>query len=120
MRIFQFIEEYCKDLVEEHKRKKQLIDLSDFPHDGISVDVEGNEIPVVYIDGENVPVSDFFTMDKSDFLYTWKLPSAEEMFDNYLAAVEILEGEDVINRVRNAIDAERVRLEQEFHLVTSV
>lgn len=120
MRIFQFIEDYCKDLVEKHKIKSELVDLSAFPHDGVVTDIEGKEIPVVYVDGESIPVVDFFTMDKKDFLHTWKLPSAEIAFDRYLSAVEILEGSDAINRVRNAMEAERARLETECELITAV
>lgn len=120
MRIFKFIEQYCQDLVKEARQKKSLVDLTEFPHDGFTEDIEGNKIPVVYIDGESVPVSDFFTMDKSDFLNTWKLNSANEMYDNYMSALEILEGEEVINRVRNAILDEKARLAADIELITCV
>ena len=120
MRIFQFIDEYCKDLVEDVKRKKSLVDLSEFPHDGFSEDVEGNKIPVVYVDGESVPISDFFTLDKNDFVHTWKLPSAGEIYDEYINVVEITEGADALNRIRNAILLEKKKLENDCELVTSI
>ena len=120
MRIFQFIEEYCKDLVEKSKQKKSLLDLSEFPHDGFIDDVEGNKIPVVYIDGESVPVSDFFTMDKRDFCHTWKLQSASETYDAYMSVLEISEGEEVVNRIRNAILAEKEKLAVDVELVSTI
>lgn len=120
MRIFQFIEEYCKDLVQDAKQKKALVDLSEFPHDGFSEDVEGNRVPVVYIDGESVPVSDFFSMDKNDFCHVWKLPSAQETYDSYMGLLEILEGEEAVNRIRNAILEEKKRLETDVELVSTV
>lgn len=120
MKIFAFIEQYCQDLVEEYKRKKKLIDLSEFPHDGVVKDVEGNVIPVVFVDNENVPVSDFFTLDKSDFVNTWKTPSAGSAYDNYVSAVEILEGDEALSRVRNAIMAERERLSEDVRLITEI
>ena len=42
MKIFQFIEKYCQDLITEARQKKQLVDLSEFPHDGVETDIEGN------------------------------------------------------------------------------
>jgi len=120
MRIFQFIEEYCKDLVEKAKQRKSLLDLSEFPHDGFTTDVEGNKIPVVYVDGESVPVSDFFSMDKNDFCFTWKLPSASETYDAYMSVLEITEGEEVVNRIRNAILAEKEKLSKDVELVSAI
>lgn len=120
MRIFEFIDKYCKDLVDEYKKKQQLIDLSEFPHDGVITDIEGKQIPVVFVDNESIPVSDFFTLDKLDFLHTWKTPSAEEAYNNYVSAVEILEGEEALSRVRNAILVEKERLAQDVQLITEI
>jgi uncharacterized protein YqkB len=111
LRIFEFIDKYCKDLVEDAKKKAALIDLSEFPHDGIESDIEGNQIPVVYVDSIGVPVSDFLTLDKVDFISTHKLPSAAEAYDNYVSALEIIEGEDVINHIRKSMEQERAALE---------
>ena len=120
MKIFQFIDKYCQDLVEESKKKKSLIDLSEFPHDGFDEDIEGNTVPVVNIDGTLVPVSDFFTMDKADFVNVWKLDSAADTYDSYMSVLEVLEGEDAVNRIRNSILAEQQRLASDVELVTSV
>ena len=120
MRIFQFIEKYCQDLVEAAKVKRELIDLEEFPHDAVIEDVEGKRIPVVIVDSESIPVSDCFTMDRKDFLFTWKLPNAGEAYDNYVSALEILEGEDAVSRIRNAILAEQERLSHDVELITEV
>lgn len=106
MRIFEFIDKYCKDLVEEAKQKKQLIDLADLPHDGIEQDIEGAEIPVVYVDNMSIPVSDFLTMDRCDFVKIHTTPGAGEAYDNYVSALEIIEGAEALNHIRNAILAE--------------
>lgn len=120
MTIFQFITEYCSDLVEESKQRKSLIDLSEFPHDDVITDSEGAKIPIVLVDGNEIPVSDFLTMDKPDFLNIWKSQGAGEAFDNYVSALEILEGEDVLARVRNAILQERERLAHDVDLITEI
>lgn len=120
MKIFQFIDKYCQDLVEESKRKKALVDLSEFPHDGFDDDIEGNTVPVVNIDGTLVPISDFFTMDKSDFVNVWKLDSASETYDSYLNVLEVLEGAEAVNRIRNAMLSAQQQLEADVELVTAV
>ena len=43
-----------------------------------------------------------------------------EAFDNYMDAFEILEGPEALNRIRNAILAEKDRLAQDVQLITEV
>lgn len=120
MKIFQFIEQYCQDLVSEYKAKRSLVDLSEFPHDGIVEDIEGNRIPVVYIEGQSVPISDFLTMDKADFCDTWRLQTAGDTYSEYIGLLEILEGEEAVNRIRNSMLAEKERLSVDVEMITSV
>lgn len=103
MKIFQFMEEYCQDLLQADKERKELLDMTVFPHDGVEQSPDGKDVPVVYVGDLSVPVSEFFTMSRDDFLYTYKDPAAAECYDNYVSALEIIEGEDVINMVRNSI-----------------
>ncbi|MCM1219030.1 MAG: hypothetical protein NC548_31495 [Lachnospiraceae bacterium] len=120
MRIFEFISVYCSDLVEQHKQEKSLIDLSEFAHDAVITDAEGVQIPVVCVDNLDIPVSDFLTMDKADFTNAWRSPGCAEAYDNYISALEILEGEDALSRIRKAILAERDRLSADVELVTEL
>ena len=103
MKIFQFMEEYCQDLLQADKERKELLDMTVFPHDGVEQSPDGKDVPVVYVGDLSVPVSEFFTMSRDDFLYTYKDPKAAECYDNYVSALEIIEGEAVINMVRNSI-----------------
>lgn len=120
MRIFEFIDKYCQDLVVSAKQARDLIDLSEFAHDAIVSDAEGNKIPVVCIDGHDIPVSDFLTMDKADFTNVWRSQNCAEAYDNYISALEILEGEEALSRIRKAILAERERLSADVELVTEL
>lgn len=120
MRIYEFMDKYCQDLITEHHEKKDLIDLAQFPHDGFDTDDEGSKIAVVYSGGHNIPVQDFFTLRRDDFLSVWKHAEAAETFDNYVAGLEILEGIDVINKIRNQILAERKRLNHDVDMVTMI
>ena len=72
------------------------------------------------MDNLEIPVSDFLTMDRVDFIKEWKSPNTGEAYDNYLSALTILEGVDAISRARQAILAERDRLSQDVELVTTV
>lgn len=120
MTILQFIASHCKDLVDSVNKEKELVDLSIFAHDAIVTDAEGNKIPVVIVDNLEIPVSDFLTVDRADFIKQWNSVNVPEAYDNYMSALEILEGTEVISRVRQAILAERDRLNQDVELVTTV
>lgn len=120
MRIYEFIAQYCQDLVSKNKVAKTLMALDGLPRDEVMEDDEGTLIPVVLVDGNQIPVADFITMDKDDFLNIWKSPGAEEAFDNYVSALSILEGEEALSRIRNAIVMERERLQQDVELITSI
>lgn len=120
MRIFEFIDKYCQDLIRKRKEQSKLIDLTEFPHDAVIKDNDGEDVPVVYIDSESVPISDILTLDKADFVYAWKLPSAANVYTEYMNLMEILEGEEVLFKVRNAILNAKRELESDVELVTSV
>lgn len=121
MNIFGFIGEYCQDLVADHNKASNLVEMSEFPHDDIVIDSDGKEVPVVYIDGVNVPVNDFFTYSREDFVSMYKnLPSAAEMYDNYLESFTVVEGEEALMHIRNLVARDAARLEEEVELVPAV
>lgn len=113
MKIYEFISKYCQDLVESHNLRKEMFDLTDFVHDDVIIDIEGNKIPIVYVDNEQVPISDILTMTRDDFVKTYKMQSAGTVYDNYIATLEMLEGEDALNAIRNSIRNEKKRLEED-------
>lgn len=114
MNIFAFIDQYCQDIIEKVKADKRLVDLSGFPCDEVIVDGKGKSIPVVYVDGVPIPIKDFFSMTKADFLNDYKLPSANEAYDNYLDNFTILEGEAVLSQLRISLQAEMERLHEDL------
>ena len=111
MRIHEFMDKYCQDLIEKSRERSKLVDLETLPHDGIEYDIEGNAVPVVYVDNMTIPVHDFVTEDRSDFIKLHVTPSAGEAFDNYISALEIIEGVDVINKLRKAMEAEKENID---------
>lgn len=110
MRIYAFIEQYCGDIIAEAQERKQVIDLSEFPYDELITDNEGKVYPAINIDGVMVPLNDLFVLERVDFISEWKLPSAAESYDNYMANMEVLEGEEAVAKIRLALKAEADRL----------
>ena len=108
------MDKYCQDLIEEYKQKKELIDFSEFIHDEIITDPAGNKVPIIYIDGLQVPIADIITMDKETFVKVYTTPNAAEMYDNYMRTLIVLEGEEVLNGVLASIRREHDRLQQDF------
>lgn len=120
MRIYAFAEIYCQDIIDNQKKLAALVDLSEFPHDDIIDDDDGNKIPVVFVDGNAIPISDFITMDRDDFLVIYKTQGCPEAFDNYVSALTILEGEEALSKIRSMVLNETKRLEQDVDLITSI
>lgn len=120
MKIFAFIEKYCQDLVDEAKTKSSLIDLVEFPHDLLIEDVDGNKVPAIWIDSVTVPISDIITMDVEDFCNAYPQPHSREYYTNYLSTMDILEGPEVVMRIRNAIFAERARIEEDLRQLSEL
>lgn len=120
MRIYAFAEQYCQDIIDRHNKVQSLINLSEFPHDDIIDDEDGVKVPVVFVDGNAIPISDFMTLDRDDFLAVYNTQGCPEAFDNYVSALTILEGEEALSRIRSMILSETKRLEQDVELISSI
>lgn len=110
MFIYTFIEQYCQDIMTDVRARKQTIDLTEFPYDEMITDSEGKKYPAINIDGVFVPINDIFTMERDDFVKEWKLPSALESYNNYMANMDVLEGEEAVAKIRLALRREVDRI----------
>lgn len=114
MKIYDFIAQYCQDIVKDAAEKRKLVDLSEFPYDEIKM-VKGVAVPIVYIDGVEVPIRDFLMLQRRDFIFQYQsLPSAGECYDNYLENFTILEGEQALSNVRLSLMEENNRIEEDL------
>lgn len=114
MKIKEFIKTYCSDMVKSYSNNKKLVDWTTLPYQEMGEDTDGNPTPVVYIDGEQVPVKDFVAYDKTDFVSIHKMPSAGEIYDNYISSLVILEGADVINQYRDRMKKEAEQIKNDI------
>lgn len=121
MKIFEFIDKYCDDLVKASNIKKDLIDLTEFQHDLVIEDPEtGESIPAVLVDSIPVPVQDFLTMDLKDFVALHNTPEAAQIYEMYMESICAIEGEDVVSEISRRILAERARINEDVALVLTI
>ena len=106
MNIIEYINTYCQDMIEKHK-KEQVLDWTEFPYQDI-VTINDKPTPVIFINGHPVPVAQFLELSKDSFVSTYKYPDSGEIYDNYINNLNILEGPDVVCHyqmlARRAID----------------
>lgn len=113
MKIFEFIDTYCGDLMAQVKREKELLDLSCYPYDEVLTDIDGNRKPAIYIDGKLIPIEEVLGMCREDFIETYKLPSAAESYDNYIDNLNLVEGEEAVSYLRIKLQQEMERVIRE-------
>lgn len=114
MKIYEFIDKYCQDILRDVRETGDLYGLDDLPNEGYKTTANGRKIPIVYIDGFQVPISDILTLDKEDFMKAYgSLPSALEVYNHYIEVVQLTEGEEVIAYIRNQVRANIQKIETE-------
>lgn len=116
MKMPEFIQTYCKDLLANHVNNSKLVEWNTLPHSDVIEDEDGKPTAVVYIDSEPVPVKDFFEYNKTDFTSIHNTPSAGEMYDNYLSSFEILEGDGAVDYYRKRVKQDAERIQQNLEL----
>ncbi len=118
MYIQEFIQQYCRDMLQTRSAERELFNFNDdLEYDDIVYDIDNKPIRVVFVDNLEVPVTDIVSMDKESFLHCYNSPHAGEMYDNYLASMEFLYGEEAMAYLRNQIRHEAERLSRESKLV---
>lgn len=120
MRIREFIDKYCMDIVKESKQRQSLLDSDDFSYDNIIEDSDGSLIKIVYAGAEEIPIADILTLDKKDFIKIHPSIDASETYDNYVDSIIMLEGEEALSHIRNEMMRERARIENYSGFVDSI
>ena len=110
MRIREFIDKYCMDIVKEAEQRKSLMDTDDLSYDNIIEEPDGSLIKIVYAGEEEIPVLDIITLDKKDFLKIHPSFAASRTYDQYIESIVILEGEEALEHMRNQMLREQERI----------
>lgn len=117
MLIGEFIEQYCQDIVEKSKKVKEVLEELDFTYDAIVENSDGERIEVIYADDQTeIPIRDILSLSDLDFRRTHPSKASYEAYKAYLSNFIILEGEEVLNQIRNEMKQSRERIERYANL----
>lgn len=113
MKLGQFIDTYCQDLLEQSRQRKLYLGADDgLPCDEIVEDDSGNPMKVVYSPTRRIPIVDILDMDKNDFCKIYSSPGDLETYENYCNSIIIMEGEEALEVIRKTIRSETDRLRE--------
>ncbi len=113
MKLGQFIDTYCQDLLEQSRQRKLYLGADDgLPCDEIVEDDSGNPMKVVYSPTRRIPIVDILDMDKNDFCKIYSSPGDLETYENYCNSIIIMEGEEALEAIRKTIRSEMDRLRE--------
>ena len=113
MKIGQFTDMYCQDILQEASKKQSLLGIDDeLPCDEVVIDDSGNKMKVVYSETRRIPVLDIIDLDRSEFAKIYPTASDLETYDNYINSIVILEGEEALECIRHSVRNELQRIRE--------
>lgn len=110
MKIQEFIDIYCPEIRERAQELAKTCDLEEFPNDGVDVDESGEKIPYVLCNGDKIPIADIIANTEEDFARLYPDMECRELYKQYVDALIIMDGEDALNHIRNAMVKEQARV----------
>ncbi len=111
MRITEFAETYCAELMDRYRKTKPLDLFEGYPYDEIIYDDE-TPVKVVNTQSGQIPIADILGMPRDDFAKVYPDEDSLTAYDKYMAMFVFLEGEEAVNQIRDAIALEASRLEE--------
>lgn len=109
--IREFVDKYCSDLKALYEGTESILDEEyGLPFDAEIEDDSGAAVKVVYAGTMPIPILDIITTDRSDFVRLYPTFEARELYDGYIGALTIMEGEEAVNHIRNAMRKEQERI----------
>lgn len=106
MKLGEFCDKYCQDILARHQKAEKLFMADDFPYDEIITDESDTPFKVVYSETRRIPIWDILQMERQEFAKVYPAPSDLETYDNYCNSVILLEGEEALSEIRNTIRRE--------------
>lgn len=111
MNIQEFAVAYCKDIVEDAKKRSEMFDLSGFSYDEVIQEEDGTEVRVVNTDNYQIPLTDILGMDRVEFSRVWPYTECLDAYDAYVSNLIIVEGAEALTMVRNMLSREREKID---------
>lgn len=111
MNIRQFIETYCKDIVSNITVMDLIMEDCNFPYEDFA-EVDGKVTKVIYdASGAALPIRDILCFGEEDFKKIYSSPESQRAYDNYVANVQFIEGDELLERYTNLIKKESKKAE---------
>lgn len=110
MNIQTYAKLKCQDILYRAKERKSFDDFGDFPYDEIVEAEDGSKVKVVNTQSGSIPIMDILGLDREDFAYHYPTEEMLDAYDRYVSMFEIVEGAEVLHRVRTAIAEAQQRL----------
>ena len=120
MFIQEFARVFCSDIIERSKSLNIDSLVADFPYDDIIYDEDGTPVKVVNSHCVQIPLIDILALNRSEFAKLHPDEESLNVFDRYISSIEMFEGEEAVNRVRNAVRREMERLDSYADLTVKV
>lgn len=110
MRMMEFINTYCADIKALYKERSRLLDDYDLPYDDEIEDDAGQLMKVVYAGTKVIPIADIITSTREDFARMYPSFECRDLYDKYVAALIMFEGEDALTHIRGSMQREQERV----------
>ncbi len=110
MKIGQFMGIYCEDILIKSASAESANLEFEFPYDYEITTELGDKVKVIYAGNDEIPIMDIITLGTSDFRRFYPSEEAYDAYRQYLEAFVILEGEEVLNSIRNSILKQKEKL----------
>lgn len=111
MLMQEFIDTYCADLKALYVSTESIIDDGiDLPYDDVIEDDSGHKVKIVWCGDTAIPIYDIVASERSDFIKTYPSFECRELYDSYMDALYVLDGEDAVKQIRNEILREQQRI----------
>lgn len=112
MRIGEFLQKYCADIMETYNKYKDS-EILYKDYDEIIEDDDGFPIKVVWVDSQAIDIEHFFSMDDYDFTHTYDTPNALKAREQYLSKFNITEGFEAFFEELLKIQEEKKKIEED-------
>lgn len=112
MKILEYAQIHCKDLLDRFNKQKDLDLLAGYPYDEIVYDEDDTPVRVVNTQSGQIPIADILGMPRDEFAKVYPDEESLTAYDKYVSMFIFLEGEEAVNQIRNAIAQESQRLEE--------
>ncbi len=110
MKLMEFVDKYCSDLVEHYQEKNKALELDDLPYDDIIEDDTGEKIKVVYAGQKAIPVMDIISSTREDFAVLYPDFESRELYDRYIEQLVFWDGEEAVRHIQLMMRREQERV----------